>query len=201
MYLERLSSYNPKPFGVNREFAVGIILFGPKEDKKIIFEIRSSTVSQPNDVSLPGGKKEDGESLYECVLREIEEEIGIPKEDLEYVGKSDYVVEPIGVVYPFVFNYKYDDLSRLVLNSEVDDVFSVECSYFKKVKPRDYSHNYEVNFPKDFPYELLPNGNKYKFYPVVKTVYMYEDIRPLLWGLTAKIIMGFTKIIYGENNG
>lgn len=199
MDLNRLALYNPKPFGIKREYAVGIILFGADNNKRIIFEQISDKVSQPRDVSLPGGRREDGETLYQCVLREVEEEIGIPEEDLEYVGKSDFVVEPIGAVYPFVFNYKYDDLSRLKLNAEVANVFSVECKYFKENTPTDYSHDYEVCFPDNFPYELLPNGQDYKFYPVIKSVYLYEGISPLIWGLTAKIIMAFINIIYGES--
>ncbi len=39
--------------------------------------------------AIPGGGLEDGEDLKEAVYREIQEELGIEKEPLEYVGESD----------------------------------------------------------------------------------------------------------------
>jgi putative (di)nucleoside polyphosphate hydrolase len=39
--------------------------------------------------AIPGGGVEEGESLEEAVYREVLEELGIGKESIEYVGKSD----------------------------------------------------------------------------------------------------------------
>ena len=46
-------------------------------------------------VSLPGGKAEEGEDNVECALREAEEEIGIQRSDVKVLGKlSDFFVMP-----------------------------------------------------------------------------------------------------------
>lgn len=49
--------------------------------------------------AIPGGGIEDGESLETAVYREIQEELGISKSSLEFVGKSDK---------PLTFNFKLE---------------------------------------------------------------------------------------------
>jgi 8-oxo-dGTP pyrophosphatase MutT (NUDIX family) len=54
-------------------------------------------------VSLPGGKAEEGEDIIETALREAEEEVGIDRKDVEVVGMlskffvipSNYLVTPV----------------------------------------------------------------------------------------------------------
>ncbi len=53
--------------------------------------------------AIPGGGLEDGEDLKEAVYREIQEELGIEKESLEYVGESDT---------PIIFKFKEIKLIR-----------------------------------------------------------------------------------------
>jgi len=51
--------------------------------------------------AIPGGGVEEKETLEQAVYREIEEELGIKKESLEYIGKSDI---------PLVFNFKKEKI-------------------------------------------------------------------------------------------
>lgn len=53
--------------------------------------------------AIPGGGSEEGESLEDTVYREIKEELGIEKESLELIGKSDK---------PLQFKFKVIKLSR-----------------------------------------------------------------------------------------
>jgi 8-oxo-dGTP pyrophosphatase MutT (NUDIX family) len=56
------------------------------------------------EISVPGGRREDGETLIDTALREAHEEIGLPPEDVDVVG----ALEPVGTfvtnyaIYPFV---------------------------------------------------------------------------------------------------
>ena len=56
------------------------------------------------EISFPGGRREDGETLLRTALREAHEEIGLPPEDVDVVG----ALEPVGTfvtnyaIYPFV---------------------------------------------------------------------------------------------------
>jgi 8-oxo-dGTP pyrophosphatase MutT (NUDIX family) len=56
------------------------------------------------EISFPGGRREDGETLIDTALREAHEEIGLPPGDVDVVG----ALEPVGTfvtnyaIYPFV---------------------------------------------------------------------------------------------------
>src|SRR4051794_14872216 len=56
------------------------------------------------EISFPGGRREDGETLLRTALRETHEEIGLLPEDVDVVG----ALEPVGTfvtnyaIYPFV---------------------------------------------------------------------------------------------------
>ena len=56
------------------------------------------------EISFPGGRREDGETLIDTALREAYEEIGLPPGDVDVVG----ALEPVGTfvtnyaIYPFV---------------------------------------------------------------------------------------------------
>jgi 8-oxo-dGTP pyrophosphatase MutT (NUDIX family) len=56
------------------------------------------------EISFPGGRREEGETLLRTALREAHEEIGLPPEDVDVVG----ALEPVGTfvtnyaIYPFV---------------------------------------------------------------------------------------------------
>lgn len=55
-------------------------------------------------ISFPGGKKEEGESLLDCVKREIKEEIGIDSQSYQLIGNLStlYVYVSNFLVYPYV---------------------------------------------------------------------------------------------------
>ncbi|MEA2148340.1 MAG: hypothetical protein QOD69_170 [Solirubrobacteraceae bacterium] len=60
--------------------------------------------SHAGEISFPGGRRDDGEELQDTALRETEEEIGLPREDVEIVGAltPTPTVATSYAVYPFV---------------------------------------------------------------------------------------------------
>lgn len=61
----------PVPFLPDR-YAVVALVFSP--EGKVLAVSRKD---DPNDLGLPGGKAEDGETPFEAVVREVEEETGL----------------------------------------------------------------------------------------------------------------------------
>ncbi len=60
-------------------------------------------------ISLPGGRREDGESFLQTALRETHEEVGVPLHDIELLGKLTPIYIPPSdfEVHPFVGYVSY----------------------------------------------------------------------------------------------
>ena len=67
-----------------------------KKQGKYLVAQRSSVMKYPLKWEFPGGRLEVHETLEECVIREIKEELGVDIEILEYWGS----VESLDPVYP-----------------------------------------------------------------------------------------------------
>ncbi|MGC8903317.1 MAG: NUDIX hydrolase [Fervidobacterium sp.] len=155
----------------------------PIHQNHLVFELRSSWVPQPLEISFPGGKIEEDETPYEAAIRELYEEIGVG------AGKKLFDIEPI--VTPFntvIFSYAVEvDLSSYKLNkSEVLDIFTVPIDHFsnpyKMVKV-----DVTLNPSEDFPYELIPHGRNYPWKRGTYEIMFYKWGGHVIWGITANI--------------
>ena len=65
---------------------------------------RSDLRRHAGEISFPGGRREDGETLQQTALREAFEEVGLPEREVDIVG----ALAPVGTfvtnsaIYPFV---------------------------------------------------------------------------------------------------
>lgn len=69
-----------------KEVTAAIIL----KDDKILIAQRAPGQNQAGKWELPGGKIEPGETLQECLKREIKEEFEVDIEVLDFFGESIY---------------------------------------------------------------------------------------------------------------
>lgn len=110
--------------------AVLILLY--QDDYEIHFFLTERTDQvqhHKGQISLPGGSWEAGEHLYETALRETEEEIGVPRNNIKIISALTplFVIVTGYMIHPFVgyINYK----PKLVPHpGEVSNDFSVSLS-------------------------------------------------------------------------
>ncbi|CRZ34039.1 8-oxo-dGTP diphosphatase [Herbinix hemicellulosilytica] len=117
------------------------------ENGKILIAQRKESQKLAGKWEFPGGKVEAGETLRECLIREIKEELGITIEvdDLFAEIKYRYDIEEIGTINLYVFKarriggeYKLTAHSQIkwVRPEELEDYDFVpaDTSIIKKLK-------------------------------------------------------------------
>jgi len=122
-------------------------------------------------ISFPGGMREEGESLMQTALRETFEEVGIPQDKVEILGRfhdyrsvTDYRVTPFAAYIngPFVLKPQV---------TEVAEVLQVPFRVF--MDPGRLRIEKQVRMNKE------------------EDVYYYAYGNHEVWGLTARIIRDF----------
>ncbi|WP_196138318.1 CoA pyrophosphatase [Aliikangiella sp. G2MR2-5] len=130
----------------------------------------------PGQISFPGGGYEDkDDSLSETATRETYEEIGIPDNKIQLIGRlpqqqtvSQYNVTPyVGIVD--------SDYKLTIDRNEVEEVFTAPLTFVT-----DQTNQEKVT-------ETI-NGHQYSFY-----VIRYKHYN--IWGATARILVNFTRRI------
>jgi 8-oxo-dGTP pyrophosphatase MutT (NUDIX family) len=88
-----------------RDGSVLLPFFPGEEGLTLLLIRRSDTVEHHRrQIAFPGGARENGESLVTTALRETEEEVGIPPDGIEVLGRLVPLRIPVSgfVVHPFV---------------------------------------------------------------------------------------------------
>lgn len=164
-----------------------------KDDEHfILFELRSKNLkSQPSEISFPGGKIDNGETPIQAAIRETCEELGTVENNIDIISELDLFISPANIlIHPFVGTII--DIDNLNINKyEVDHVFLVPISYLLSNKPLCYKNEVKVIPSDNFPYELIPHKENYKFQGSYydSLFYIYKDY--VIWGITAKILENF----------
>jgi 8-oxo-dGTP pyrophosphatase MutT (NUDIX family) len=115
---------------------------------------RDDLPSHAGQISFPGGRQENGESLVQTALRETEEEIGVPATAVLPLGSlTPIYIPPSGyMVHPFVGWYQIDPpLHFLPADREVAEVIEVPLRQLLDpatavAEPWDF-HGHEVLVP------------------------------------------------------
>ena len=90
------------------EAAVLVPMHGWPEAPGLVFtERRGDLRRHAGEISFPGGRRDEGEALLDTALREAEEEIGLPRDNVEVAG----ALPPIGT---FVTGYKVHPFLGLI---------------------------------------------------------------------------------------
>ncbi|MEI5986176.1 MULTISPECIES: (deoxy)nucleoside triphosphate pyrophosphohydrolase [Sphingobacterium] len=85
-----------------------------EKDQQILICQRSASMKLPLKWEFPGGKQEEGESLEECLLREVKEEINLDISIEQALTKVEYHYPDFSLtLYPYVCKLKAGELKVL----------------------------------------------------------------------------------------
>jgi 8-oxo-dGTP pyrophosphatase MutT (NUDIX family) len=166
----------PVPDGAFTPAAV-LIAITDRRDPGMIFTQRHAGLrAHAGQVAFPGGRRDPGDADgIAAALREAEEEIALPRDRVEVLGRSDlfrtgtgFAIEPIvGIVPP--------DLALRPAEAEVDAIFEV---------PLDFLLD-----PANRRYETIDwQGGQRSFYE-----YRWQERR--IWGVTAAMLVNLARRI------
>jgi len=158
--------------------AVLVPLFYAHGEYHLLFTERSGEVNfHQGEACFPGGIRQPSDaSLISAALREAEEEIGLARKDVEFLGELDdaitvtsgCVISPFVafIPYPYPFNPNPD---------EVQQIFSIPLSAL--MDRSNFSQEYATINGQTFP------------------VYFYEYAGHTIWGATAYIVRQFVELL------
>ena len=85
-----------------------------EKDQQILICQRSASMKLPLKWEFPGGKLEEGESLEQCLIREVKEEINLDIHIHEELTKVEYHYPDFSLtLYPFICSVKSGKLKVL----------------------------------------------------------------------------------------
>ncbi len=210
--IRKIFSESQEIIGKNDYFnsAVLVSIVYLNDEYHFLFEKRSPKIRQGGEVSFPGGEfdKQRDKTLQDTALRETIEELGIDEGSIELLGKMGTLVAPMGItIDPYIAFLKINSFDELNIDvNEVEKVFTIPISYFLKNKPSVYHINVTAR-----PFSVDEKGNNIELLPVKKLglpahygntwrkakhkVLVYSSPGEIVWGMTAKIVQEFCKII------
>ncbi|MFC6994292.1 NUDIX domain-containing protein [Streptococcus loxodontisalivarius] len=194
-----LENYTPKPLGEESRYAVFLPLIWDGKDWQVLYQVRSQHISQPGEVSFPGGRVEAGETYQEAALRETVEELNLAPSQIDIWGEIDYFVYQTRSIHCFVGQLKVDKWQSIKANEEVDRLFTVALRDLLAHEPTYYELKADVKLDNQFPFDRIRNGKDYGFSHQNRSIPFYEAFPENIWGMTAQFTHRFTEILK-ENN-
>ena len=146
-------------------------------DWSILFSRRSPNLAaHSGQIAFPGGAVEEGETLEAAAVREAEEEVGIPADRVELIGRLDDLITNSGfLVAPFA-GIIHERIDYVLQESEVEEVFEVPVEAL--LQPSQPDVRYVAFRTRQYP------------------AYFYRYEQYEIWGLTGRILKGFLDLVW-----
>jgi 8-oxo-dGTP pyrophosphatase MutT (NUDIX family) len=143
----------------------------------LLFSRRSEQLqAHSGQIAFPGGGVEPGESLIAAAVREAQEEVGIPPQAVEIIGRLDDVITNSGfLVAPFA-GVIHEPVAYVLQASEVTEVFEVPLEAL--LSPANPEVRYVAFRNRRYPAYFYHHGT-------------YE-----IWGLTGAILKSFLDVVW-----
>ena len=163
---DKLARYEPKPLGEKRRYAVLLpLIYDVKTDKyQILYQVRSEHISQPGEVSFPGGRVENGETFQEAAIRETCEELNLVPDQIDIWGELDYLIHQGRTIHCFVGKINIENWEHIYPNEEVKRLFTVCVDTLLTEGPIYYKVTSTLSDAKRFPIFLGKKQRKIQFW-------------------------------------
>lgn len=176
----------------------------------LVLQERNAKIRQGGEVCFPGGMFDEDTDLSprETALRETTEELGLPAEKIEIIGRLDTLVAAMGAIIEIFVGVMHSDISSLKINhDEVEKVFTIPVLYFMENEPeihkvliRMFSSEIDPKTDEEIVYlpvkELgLPERYLDAWGNFKQNVYVFKTPEGVVWGLTARIIIDFIRVL------
>lgn len=196
-----LDHHVPEPLGLDHRFSVLCPLIDVDGETHVLFEKRSLHLSShTGEVSLPGGRIEEGETPREAAFRETIEELRIDPAHLTILGEGNYLVarnnRAVHVFIGTLEGIAVEDISPEP--GEVAYVFTVPLSVFLNTEPEEHIIEFKKDRDDGFPYDLIPQTTVAPFRNIKDRIFFYKEAKEkeqIVWGMTAKIMRDVGKLL------
>ena len=163
------------------EAAVLVPMHGWPDRPGLVFtERRQDLRRHPGEISFPGGRRDPGEALLDTALREAEEEIGLPRGNVEIAG----ALPPIGT---FVTGYKVHPFVGLIEEGLRFEPNPAEVESVLVASLEELRAGYDKR-------RLVRRG-----VPIKTDSYLVGEA--LIWGATARILGELLDRLCGDDSG
>jgi 8-oxo-dGTP pyrophosphatase MutT (NUDIX family) len=160
--------------------AVLVPLVDHSEDMTVLLIQRADNLNRhAGQISFPGGRCEDSDAtVVAAALRETEEEVGLPADRIEIVGRLDDYVTGTGFVVAPVVGVVRPPYTAVPDPLEVADVFEVPLRFF--LDPANHHRE-----------SRMFRGVERRFYAMP-----YKD--RYIWGATAAMLVNLYEVLTEE---
>jgi 8-oxo-dGTP pyrophosphatase MutT (NUDIX family) len=175
----RLRSRTPRRLELEHSGRAAVLIPILEQGSEFAFLLTRRThkvQTHKGQISFPGGVQDTtDESLLQTALRETWEEIGLQPRDISILGEFDEYVSITGlIVTPFV-GWIAEPLELAPNPDEVEEILTVPFSIFQDSR-------------------LLRTETRMRS-DLERTIYFYDYQGKEVWGLTARIIRDFLKLM------
>ena len=184
--------------------AVLIPILEEADTLQILLEVRSFRLhSQPGEICFPGGRIEKGETPLKAALRETAEELLVRTDQIRILGALPVTAGP-SLAPLYVFAGLLTDYKETFSEEEVAYIMKVPLQYFLDHEPEHHRVILESRMDESFPFDLIPGGRNYRWREKTYDIPFYTEIRagretdperPVLWGMTARVLDRFARIL------
>ncbi len=210
--IDRLASRLPEKPGIQFKedlfnTVIMVLLVKVEGEYHFVFQNRVPEIRQGGEVCFPGGvydpKSDSG--FKDTALRETWEEMGIPADKMNVIGRLDTMVAPLGATVDAVVGVAdVESLDEITINTkEVASFFTIPVSFFEQNEPEIY-HVVIQSCPS---YIDRKTGKEVVLLPAEelglpeiywkpwagrkRNVYLYRTEQGMIWGITACFIKDF----------
>ena len=161
---------------------------------EIVLELRSRHLRRsPGEVGFPGGRVEAGESPWRAGLRELEEELGVPGDQMEYLGQlPEQQRRADELIGPFVGRLA-EDVELKPDGIEVEEIFTLTLDHLMRNGFEEAAIIEQHTLSDDFPRNYLPDGRWER--KITRPVRYLTYGKYLIWGLSANILFQLLELI------